>query len=153
MTSIIKDIILPLLPSALTMMGWWIVASRDGNSKKNLIHNKRVESASKLMDKILLDAKKFYSLSGSDIEAQTMSHLIASDFKKLSTMVTLISKELREKERLSLAIEFIEYKKTITGGQFGTISRISIASSNQLYIDIDTAYDSLYMELEKSYLI
>ncbi|MFW2076602.1 hypothetical protein ACG94X_02560 [Acinetobacter sp. ULE_I010] len=153
MNSIAKDLILPFLPSALTILGWWIVASRDGNSKKNTIHNKRVESASKLIDKILLDAKKFYSLLGSDIETQAMSHLIASDFKKLSSMITLISKELGKAERLSLAIEFIEYKKIVTGGEFGTISRMPIASSNQLYIDIDTAYDSLYMELEKSYLI
>lgn len=34
------------------------------------MHNKRVESTSKLIDEILLDAKKFYSLSESGVEAK-----------------------------------------------------------------------------------
>lgn len=153
MTSMLKDLILPFLPSVLTIAGWWIVASRDSNSKKNAIHNKRVDAASKLIDKILLDAKKFYSLSGSDIEAQGMSSLIVSDFKKLSSIINLISNELNKLEKQSLAVTFIDYKKIITGGEFGTLARPSISTSNQLYVDIDSSYNDLYIELEKSHLI
>ncbi|MCF0265462.1 hypothetical protein KW868_13480 [Acinetobacter guillouiae] len=153
MNSVVKDLILPFLPSALTIIGWWIVASRDINSKKNAIHNKRVEAASKLIDEILLDAKKFYSLSGSDVEAKGISSLIKSDFRKLSSIVKLISNEIGEVEKISLATTFIEYKKSITGGEFETVSRIPISSTNQLYFDIDAAYNDLYIELEKNYLI
>lgn len=153
MADIVKDVILPFLPSALTIVGWWIVAKRDSISKKNAIHNKRVESASKLIDKILLDAKKFYSLAGSDLEAQGMSSLIASDFKKLSSIVNLLSKELSDPEKQSLATTFLDFKRTVTGGAFGTLSRPIIASSNQLYVDIDSTYNDLYIELEKVYLI
>lgn len=153
MSSIVKDLILPFLPSALTIIGWWIVASRDSSSKKNAIHNKRVEAASKLIDKILLDAKKFYSLHGSDAEAQGMGSLLTSDFKKLSSIVTLITNELGDAEKQSLAVAFIEYKKMVTGGQFGTVSRTALTTSNQLYFDIDATYNDLYIELEKTYLI
>ena len=153
MTSIVKDIILPFLPSALTIVGWWIVASRDNKSKKYTIHNKRIESALKIIDKILLDAKKFYSLSGIDIEAQGIGSLITSDFKKLSSIITLISKEFSLAERQSLASTFLDYKKTITGGEFGTISRTPLPISNQFYFDIDSSYNDLYIELEKSHLI
>lgn len=153
MADIIKDLILPFLPSALTIVGWWIVANRDSNSKKNAIHNKRVEAASKLIDKILLDAKKFYSLLGSDVEAQGMSSLITSDFKKLSSIINLVSKELSDPEKQSLAVAFIDFKRTVTGGAFGTISRPVITASNQLNFDIDTTYNDLYIELEKVFLI
>lgn len=153
MTDIIKDVILPFTPSALTIIGWWIVANRDSTSKKNTIHNRRVESASKLIDKILLDAKKFYLLPGSDLEAQGMSSLITSDFKKLSSIINLVSKELSDPEKQSLAVAFIDFKKTVTGGTFGTISRPVITTTNQLYFDIDTIYNDLYIELEKVYLI
>ena len=153
MASIVKDLILPFLPSALTILGWWVVANRDSSSKKNAIHNKRVESASKLIDKILLDAKKFYSLPGSDSEAQGMSSLLTSDFKKLSSTINLISNELSDPEKQSLATAFIDYKRTVTGGQFGTISRPIITSSNQLYFDLDATYNDLYIELEKVFLI
>lgn len=153
MASIVKDVILPFLPSILTIIGWWIVSARDNKSKKNAIHNRRVESASKLMEKILIDAKKFYSMTGSDIETKNLSHLIASDFKKLSSIINLISKQLEQSEKVDLAVSFIEYKKTVTGGEFGTVSRLPIPPSNQLYIDIDTSCDELYIELEKSYLI
>lgn len=153
MTSIIKDVILPFLPSALTIIGWWIVASRDSISKKNAIHNKRVEAASKLIDKILLDAKKFYSLPGLDTEAQGIGSLLTSDFKKLSSIIILITKELSDAEKQSLSLAFIEYKKMVTGGKFGTVSRPVISTSNQLYFDIDATYNDLYIELEKTYLI
>lgn len=153
MASIVKDVILPFLPSFLTIVGWWIVASRDSDSKKNAIHNRRVESASKLIDKILLDAKKFYSLPGSDLEAQAIGSLIVSDFKKLSAIVNLVIKELKGSEKLSISVAFIEYKKTVTGGRFETISRLAINSSNQLYFDIDATHNDLYIELEKTYLI
>ncbi|WP_287966903.1 hypothetical protein [Acinetobacter sp.] len=153
MISIIKDVILPFLPSALTIIGWWIVASRDSSSKKNAIHNKRVEAASKLIDKILLDAKKFYSLPGTDAEAKGIRSLLISDFKKLSSIIILITKELNEVEKQSLSVAFIEYKKMITGGEFETVSRPLISTSNQLYFDIDATYNDLYIELEKTYLI
>ncbi|WEI04104.1 hypothetical protein PYR78_03280 [Acinetobacter johnsonii] len=153
MADIVKDVILPFLPSALTIVGWWVVANRDSSSKKNAIHNKRVESASKLIDKILLDAKKFYSLQGSDPEAQGMGSLLTSDFKKLSSIIILISKELSDAEKQSLSVAFIEYKKMVTGGKFETVSRPIISTSNQLYFDIDATYNDLYIELEKVYLI
>ncbi|MCK4088388.1 hypothetical protein HCY58_15220 [Acinetobacter radioresistens] len=153
MANIVKDVILPFLPSILTIIGWWIVASRDGNSKKNAIHNRRVESASKLIDKILMDAKKFYSLVGSDPEARVISSLIVSDFKKLSAIVNLIIKELKAAEKQSLSVAFIEYKKMVTGGEFETISRSAVGSSNQFYLDIDATHNDLYIELEKTYLI
>lgn len=150
MANIVKDIILPLLPSALTIIGWWIVGSRDSNSKKNAIHNKRVEAATDLIDKILLDSKKFYLLAGDDLEAQSMRSLIISDFKKLSSIINLLSNQLATNDKQSLAVAFIEYKKIVTGGEFETLSRKAISNSNQFYADIDSFYNELYIGLEKT---
>lgn len=151
MTSIVKDIILPLLPSALTIIGWWIVGARDSNSKKNAIHNKRVETATELIDKILLDAKFFYSQLGGAVEATSMRSSIISNFKKLSSIINLLSHELEASDKHSLASTFIEFKKIVTGGEFETLSRSAISSSNQFYSDIDSFYNELYIELEKTY--
>lgn len=151
MSSIVKDVILPLLPSTLTIIGWWIVGTRDSNSKKNAIHNKRVEAAIELIDKILLDAKLFYSQSGSALEAKNMRSSIISNFKKLSSIINLLLPELSATDKHSLAAAFIEYKKLVTGGEFETLSRSAIPSSNQFYSDIDSSYNELYIELEKTY--
>lgn len=153
MKGFLKDIILPFLPSLLTIVGWWIVANRDSDAKKNANHNRRVEVAIKLIDKILLDAKNFYSLSGSDKEAQSIAFLLTSDFKKLSMIITLISKNCGPKEKQALGKAFIEFKKIVTGGDFETKSRAAIPKSNQIYFDIDGLYNELYIELEKIILI
>jgi len=153
MTNIVKDIILPLLPSTLTIIGWWIVGARDNNSKKNAIHNKRVEVATDLIDKILQDAKSFYLQSGNTSEALSARPLIISHFKKLSSIINLLSKELNAQDKLSLASSFIDYKKIVTGGEFETPSRNAVPSSNQFYSDIDSSYNELYIELEKTYKV
>ncbi len=153
MDPIVKELILPFLPSVLTIIGWWIVYSRDNTSKKNAIHNKRVEAALKLIDKILDDAKRAYSLSGSENETENIEALLMSNFKKLSTIIQLIMKEYSGAEKQSLGTAFLDYKKIITGGQFGSKTRLPISSSNQLYVSFDTIYNDLYIELEKSYLV
>ncbi|MFW1970634.1 hypothetical protein [Acinetobacter bereziniae] len=152
MKAIFKDFILPILPSILTIIGWWIVGTRDNNSKKNAIHNRRVDLASELIEKIFVDAKKFYSLQGSDVEAKTLNALIISDFKKLSSIINLVTKKLSDYEKHSVADAFITYKKTITGGSFESINRAIVKPTNQLYVEIDTTYNDLYIELEKIYL-
>ncbi|EPV2444105.1 hypothetical protein ACV27A_002584 [Acinetobacter baumannii] len=151
MSNIVKDIILPLLPSALTIIGWWIVGTRDSKSKKNAIHNKRVEAATDLIDRILVDAKIFYSQSGSALESKNMRSSIISNFKKLSSIINLLSNELSATDKHSLAVAFIEYKKIVTGGEFETLSRCAIPSPNQFYSDIDSLYNEIYIELEKTY--
>lgn len=153
MPNFLKEIILPFLPSALTIIGWWIVGSRDNKSKKNAIHNKRVEAAINLINKILLDAKKFYSLSGTDQEAQGIRSIITSDFKKLSALVILISENFELPQKTSLSMSFIDFKKIVTGGSFETLERNITSNSNQLYIDIDSLHNELFVELEKSYKI
>jgi len=152
MKSILKEFILPILPSLLTIIGWWIVGSRDNNSKKNAIHNRRIDLASELIEKIIVDAKKFYSLSGGSIEAKTLRELILSDFKKLSSIVTLINNNLKDYDRRSLELAFIAYKKAITGGNFESINRTVISSTNQLFVDIDATYNDLFIEFEKNNL-
>lgn len=153
MNSIVKDIILPLMPSALTIIGWWIVGTRDNKTKKNTIHNKRVEAAIALIDKILQDAKGFYLQPGSTPEAQSKRPLIISNFKKLSSIINLLSKELNNPDKHSLANTFIDYKKIVTGGEFETSSRIAISNTNQFYSDLDSFYNELYIELEKTYKV
>ena len=71
----------------------------------------------------------------------------------LKNFMQLISQKLEATEKHSLALAFIDFKKDITGGTFGTLSRTPISPSNQLYFDIDASYNELYIELEESYLI
>ena len=58
---IFKTYFLPLLPSLLTILGWYIVYKRDNTSKANTIHNKRIEAAQKTIDEIAASAKTYYS--------------------------------------------------------------------------------------------
>ena len=47
-------------------------------------------------------------------------------------------------------INFIEFRKIISGGNFGTLSRQKIGADNQLYNDINMISNDLFLSLEKN---
>ncbi|RSN83394.1 hypothetical protein EA770_07310 [Acinetobacter baumannii] len=146
----IKEYILPFLPSLLTILGWWIVGRRDGIGKRKEAHNRRVTLAIEQSQKIYECAKKFYILSGSDSEASALEDMINCDFRRLSTILALVNKSLlSDKQIQSIGNSFIDYKKVVTGGQFGTKSRNAYSLNHQLFVDIDNTYNDFFLELEK----
>lgn len=146
----LKEYILPFLPSLLTILGWWIVGRRDGISKKKETHNRRVNLAIDQSQKIYESAKKFYVLSGSASEASALEDMLNCDFRRLSTIIGLVNKSLlSEHQKQSLGNSFIDYKKAVTGGQFGTKSRQAYPLNHQLFVDIDNAYNDFFLDLEK----
>ncbi|MFC6628576.1 hypothetical protein [Acinetobacter beijerinckii] len=146
----IKDSILPFLPSLLTILGWWIVGRRDGIGKKKEAHNRRVNLAIEQSQKIYESAKKFYLLSGSAPEASALEDMLNCDFRRLSTILGLVNKSLiSENQKQSIGNSFIEYKKVVTGGQFGTRSRNAYPLNHLLFVEIDNTYNDFFLELEK----
>lgn len=149
--NIFKTYFLPLLPSLLTILGWYIVYKRDNISKANNIHNKRIESAQKTIDDIAASAKTYYSYPGNDQEAKKLEPIITTSLQKLGVFISLISNQLKDEgQRQDLQTNFIEFRKIISGGNFGTSSRNKIGPDNQLYNDINMISNDLFLSLEKN---
>ena len=148
---IFKTYSLPLLPSLLTILGWYIVYKRDNTSKANTIHNKRIEAAQKTIDEIAASAKTYYSYSGSDEEAKKLEPILTTSLQKLGVYISLVSDQLKDDgQKRDLEINFIEFRKIISGGNFGTLSRQKIGVDNQLYNDINMISNDLFLSLEKN---
>lgn len=145
---------IPLAPSLITLFltiwGWSIVSKRDRIAKTHAIHNKRIDSVQKSIDDLVQLAKKYYSYTGSDVEAVNLEPIITSKLKRLSGYISLIVNELdKDADRIGLMNDFIEFKKAVSGGAFSTRSRPKIDLSNQVYNDITDTSDELTFALEK----
>lgn len=153
MKEFIKDIILPFLPSLLTILGWWIVGKRDNKSKKHGIHNKRVEVAIEVSEKILVNVKDFYNIDGRNIDAERSRSVIKSDFKKLSSIITLLAEDMEYTSKTGLFTDFLSYKKVATGGEFESKSRSIYDLSSQFFADLDGTHNDFYIHLQRIYLV
>lgn len=148
---IFKTYILPLLPSLLTILGWYIVYKTNNASRANTIHNKRIELAQKTIDEIAASAKTYYSYSGNDDEARKLQPIITTGLQKLSAFISLVSDQLKDEEqKYDLQINFIAFRKIISGGKFGTISRNKFGPDNQIYSDINLTSINLFLSLERN---
>ena len=154
MESLYTSLLVPIAPSLITLLvtiwGWRVVSRNNQRSKDCDIHNKRIEIAQKSIDEITLLAKQYYSLKGSNPEAKILEPRITSSLKKLSMYVAMIC-ENNEKnnEKYDIALNVLAFKKAISGGDFGTHSRLEISLSNQLYNDITDTSHELIFNLER----
>jgi hypothetical protein len=146
--SVFKDFLLPLLPSLLTILGWFLVFRRENRVKDNEIHNRRISLASNLVGEIVSNAKKYYVQSGSDSEAPFMEQSIKSDLKKLSGLINLINMGCK-KHSNNITIFFIDFRRAISGGEFEISSRLPYTASHPKFNQIHIAENELFIELEK----
>ncbi len=166
----VKDIILPLIPSILTIVGWLIVSKQqetaraeqqrlvneDRAEQQRLVNEDRnradkTERISNILNQIT-DIKElsftYYQLDANDTNAIELGLIIPARIQQLNHFINraccqnqVLPEPIRKK--------FIKFRRTLTGGTFGSAQRISLPITDNLYQKIIRAELDLYIELEK----
>ena len=166
----VKDIVLPLVPSILTIVGWLIVskqqetaraeqqrlANEDRAEQQRLVNEDRnradkTERISSILNQIT-DIKElsftYYQLDANDTNAIELGLIIPARIQQLNHFINraccqnqVLPEPIRKK--------FIKFRRTLTGGTFGSAQRISLPITDNLYQKIIRAELDLYIELEK----
>jgi len=166
----VKDIILPLVPSILTIVGWLIVSKQqetaraeqqrlvneDRAEQQRLVNEDRnradkTERISNILNQIT-DIKElsftYYQLDANDTNAIELGLIIPARIQQLNHFINraccqnqVLPEPIRKK--------FIKFRRTLTGGTFGSAQRISLPITDNLYQKIIRAELDLYIELEK----
>ena len=166
----VKDIVLPLVPSILTIVGWLIVSKQqetaraeqqrlvneDRAEQQRLVNEDRnradkTERISSILNQIT-DIKElsftYYQLDANDTNAIELGLIIPARIQQLNHFINraccqnqVLPEPIRKK--------FIKFRRTLTGGTFGSVQRISLPITDNLYQKIIRAELDLYIELEK----
>ena len=166
----VKDIILPLIPSILTIVGWLIVSKQqetaraeqqrlvneDRAEQQRLVNEDRnradkTERISNILNQIT-DIKElsftYYQLDANDTNAIELGLIIPARIQQLNHFINraccqnqVLPEPIRKK--------FIKFRRALTGGTFGSVQRISLPITDNLYQKIIRAELDLYIELEK----
>ena len=166
----VKDIILPLIPSILTIVGWLIVSKQqetaraeqqrlvneDRAEQQRLVNEDRnradkTERISNILNQIT-DIKElsftYYQLDANDTNAIELGLIIPARIQQLNHFINraccqnqVLPEPIRKK--------FIKFRRALTGGTFGSAQRISLPITDNLYQKIIRAELDLYIELEK----
>ena len=166
----VKDIVLPLVPSILTIVGWLIVSKQqetaraeqqrlvneDRAEQQRLVNEDRnradkTERISSILNQIT-DIKElsftYYQLDANDTNAIELGLIIPARIQQLNHFINraccqnqVLPEPIRKK--------FIKFRRTLTGGTFGSAQRISLPITDNLYQKIIRAELDLYIEVEK----
>ena len=177
----VKDIVLPLVPSILTIVGWLIVSKQqetaraeqqrlvneDRAEQQRLVNEDRAEQQrlvnedrnradkteriSNILNQIT-DIKElsftYYQLDANDTNAIELGLIIPARIQQLNHFINraccqnqVLPEPIRKK--------FIKFRRALTGGTFGSVQRISLPITDNLYQKIIRAELDLYIELEK----
>ena len=166
----VKDIVLPLVPSILTIVGWLIVSKQqetaraeqqrlvneDRAEQQRLVNEDRnradkTERISSILNQIT-DIKElsftYYQLDANDTNAIELGLIIPARIQQLNHFINraccqnqVLPEPIRKK--------FIKFRRTLTGGTFGSVQRISLPITDNLYQKIIRAELDLYIEVEK----
>lgn len=123
--------ILPLLPTALTVAGWFFVYRREQIKRQLDRRDKRIEMATALLDKIAADTLVYYA--DSHDEGNQMANCIKQNLKWLGKLCARIDCSLNQ--------PFIGLRTTCTGGDFESKRRKSLPPEHQKFIEI---HDSVF---------
>ena len=166
----VKDIVLPLVPSILTIVGWLIVSKQqetaraeqqrlvneDRAEQQRLVNEDRnradkTERISSILNQIT-DIKElsftYYQLDANDTNAIELGLIIPARIQQLNHFINraccqnqVLPEPIRKK--------FIKFRRALTGGTFGSVQRISLPITDNLYQKIIRAELDLYIEVEK----
>ena len=166
----VKDIVLPLVPSILTIVGWLIVSKQqetaraeqqrlvneDRAEQQRLVNEDRnradkMERISSILNQIT-DIKElsftYYQLDANDTNAIELGLIIPARIQQLNHFINraccqnqVLPEPIRKK--------FIKFRRALTGGTFGSVQRISLPITDNLYQKIIRAELDLYIEVEK----
>ena len=159
-----------LNPSVLTILGWIIVSKqqeKDRAEQQRLVNEDKVEQQrlvnedrdradkkeriSSILNQIT-DIKQlsftYYQLDANDANAVELSLIIPARIQQLNHF---INRACCQNQALpqSISTKFIKFRRTLTGGTFGSRQRISLPITDNLYQKIIRAELDLYIEVEK----
>lgn len=156
---IVKDIILPLIPSLLTIVGWVIVSRQEKSSRaeqKQLLEadidraNKKERISNILIQ--ITDIKqltfRYYQLDANNAESIELGLIIPARIQQLNHF---INRACCQNQTLpqSISKKFIKFRRVLTGGSFGAAQRLGLPVTDNLYQEIIRAELDLYIEIEK----
>ncbi|MCU4494948.1 hypothetical protein KTI63_21140 [Acinetobacter guillouiae] len=158
-TDYIKDYLLPLIPSILTIAGWIILSNQEKaarNEQKTLLEQEIADrNKEDRIKKILLNINEikdlsfnYYQLNGSIEAALELNLLIQARIQQLNHF---IARGCCESNSIPPQIikKFNKFRRVLTGGLFGSRVRPAINLSDPLYSKIIRAELDLYLEIEK----
>ena len=150
---------LTLIPSILTIVGWLIVSKQQETARaeqQRLVNEDRnradkTERISNILNQIT-DIKElsftYYQLDANDTNAIELGLIIPARIQQLNHFINraccqnqVLPEPIRKK--------FIKFRRALTGGTFGSVQRISLPITDNLYQKIIRAELDLYIELEK----
>lgn len=156
---IVKDIILPLIPSILTIFGWIILSRQEKSStdeQKHLLEEDRDRANRKeRISNILVQitdikqlAFKYYQLDANNPESIELGLIITARIQQLSHF---INRACCQNQTLpqSISKKFIKFRRALTGGAFGTAQRMGLPITDTLFQKVIRAELDLYIEIEK----
>ena len=136
---IVKDIILPLIPSVLTIMGWIIVSRQEKSARaeqKRLLEEDidRINKKERISDILvqITDIKqlafKYYQLDANNAEAIELGLIIPARIQQLNHF---INRACCQNQILpsSISKKFIKFRRALTGGSFAAAQRIGLPIS------------------------
>ncbi|MBJ8442218.1 hypothetical protein [Acinetobacter junii] len=158
-TDYIKDYLLPLIPSFLTIAGWVILSKQEKtarNEQKALMESEICKKNKEdRINKILININEiknlafdYYQLSGSTEDAVELSLLIQARIQQLNHFITRGCSEANTLAP-SIVKKFNKFRRVLTGGDFGSRVRPNINLTDPLYTKIVKAELDLYLEIEK----
>lgn len=126
--------ILPLSPTILTIIGWWVIGKREQDKRKNDRFHQRIDTAILLIAEIKKLAIEYYGKNGS--ECTEIGQEIVFKFKKLSYLCGKISQDS------VIQNCFLAFKIEISGGDFQNYHRSALPNKHQKFLDIrDKAFE------------
>lgn len=167
---IVKDIILPLIPSILTIFGWIILSRQEKSSReeqKRLLEEDRDEQKRLLKEdrdrankkerisNILFQitdikqlAFKYYQLDANNPESIELGLIIPARIQQLNHF---INRACCQNQTLPQPIskKFIKFRRELTGGSFGAAQRMGLPITDTLFQKVIRAELDLYIEIEK----
>lgn len=131
--------VLPLMPAALTIAGWYFVYWREQSKRVSDRKYQRVEAAIKLLVEIEGLAIAYYcsDVVGSESAAVDINFKM----KHLSQMC----------QKISVEIDIFEFKSVVTGGDFQSSKRKKLGASHELIYRIRDTSFQLSVKLDSQY--
>ncbi|WP_315368769.1 hypothetical protein [Kingella oralis] len=120
--------VLPLLPTLLTIIGWWIVGNRETNKRKNDRFHHRIDAAIQISQELKDMAIEYYSKD--EAACKELGREIVFAFKKLSDLCNKIE------QGGNIQKHFNNFKITVTGGNFQSNSRHALSFENNHFLVI-----------------
>lgn len=130
--------ILPLLPTALTIVGWYIIYLQEKDKRANELKSKRIDLAIKLASEIEENALRYYTLSHT--EGKKMEQSMVFDLKRLAAYCNLID--------VDLLPEVTDFRISVSGGDFQSAQRQPLPLYAQLLMQIRNKSFTLKTKLD-----